>query len=177
MSSNWSRRYAATSVRSGSYKLPVCLGNPGIQFTGRSLHSVTSKVMAEDDLVHFGFDTWGITETSTAWRGKLVLLWLRVEIGSGGVDIGIMEMPGQDELDSHIFFPTRPQEGGILSAHDAKYVIVRVAQRQHGGTTLRLAGNWGITSLHSAITFRDALATIGGDHIDLPLGFSESLME
>jgi len=99
--------------------------------------------MAEDDLVHFGFDTWGIIETSTAWQGRLALLWLRVEIGSGGVDIGIMEMPRQDELDAHRFFGTRPQEGRILSAHDGKYVIVRVVQRQHGGTTLGLAGNWG----------------------------------
>ena len=56
--------------------------------------------MVEDDPVHSGFDTWGITKTSIAWRGKLDLLWLRVEIGSGGVYIGIMEMPGQDELDS-----------------------------------------------------------------------------
>lgn len=69
--------------------------------------------MVEGDLVHFGFDTRGITETSTTWRGRHILLWLRVEISSGGVDIGITEMPGQDELGSHRFFATRPQEGRI----------------------------------------------------------------
>ena len=61
--------------------------------------------------------------------------------------------------------------------HDGEYDIVIVAQRLHGGTTLGLAGNWAITTLHSSITFRDAPTTAGGDHTDLPLGFSNSLME
>ena len=61
--------------------------------------------------------------------------------------------------------------------HDGEYDIIKVVQRQHGGTTLGLAGNWGITALHNSLTFRDASTTAGGDHIDLPLGFSESLME
>ena len=49
--------------------------------------------MAEGDPVYLGFDTWGSIETSTAWRGRLIMLFLRVVIGSGGVDINIMEMP------------------------------------------------------------------------------------
>lgn len=61
--------------------------------------------------------------------------------------------------------------------HDGEYDVVRVAQRQHGGTTLGLGGNWGITTLHNSINFRDVSATAGGDHKNLPLGFSESLME
>ena len=69
------------------------------------------------------------------------------------------------------------QERRILIAHNEEYDIVRVVRRQHGGTTLGLAGNWGITSLHSSITFRNASATTGGDHTNLPLGFRESLME
>ena len=73
-------------------------------------------------------------------QGRLVLLWLRVEIGTKGVDIGIMEMPKQDELNSHRFFAIKPQEARILSPHDGEYVIVKVAQRQHGSTTLGLAG-------------------------------------
>ena len=40
-----------------------------------------------------------------------------------------------------------------------------------------LAGNLGITALHNSITFRDAPTIAEGDHTDLPLGFSESLME
>ncbi len=66
----------------------------GIQLAGGSLHFVMSRLMAEGDLVHLGFDTWGITETSTTWRGRLTLLLLWAEIGNGGVDIGIMEMLG-----------------------------------------------------------------------------------
>jgi len=88
-----------------------------------------------------------------------------------------MEMLEQDELDSQRFFATRPQEKRILSTHNGEYVIVRATQCQHGGTTLGLVGSWGITTLHSSITFRDALATIGGDHTNIPFGFSESLME
>jgi len=65
------------------------------------------------------------------------------------------------------------QERRILTAHKGEYDIIRVAQRQHGGTTLGLANNWGITALHNSITFTDVLATAGGDHTDLPFGFSE----
>lgn len=61
--------------------------------------------------------------------------------------------------------------------HDGEFVIVRVAQPQHGGTSLRLAGDPSITTLHNSITFRDELATTRGNHEDLPLGFSESLMK
>jgi len=61
--------------------------------------------------------------------------------------------------------------------HDGEYVIVRVAQCQHGCTTLRLEGDLSITTLHNSKTFRDELATTGGDHANLPLGFSKSLME
>lgn len=111
------------------------------------------------------------------WRGRILLQWLKVEIGSGGVDIGIMGMPGQDELGSHKSFATRHHERRIQSTHSEEYVIIRVVQLQHGGTTMRLARDLIITALHSSMTFRDELTTAGGDHADLPLGFSESLME
>ena len=70
-----------------------------------------------------------------------------------------MEMPRQDV--SHLFqYSTiKFQERRILSSHDGEYDIVRVVQRQHGDTTLGLAGNWGITTLHNSITFRDVSAT------------------
>ena len=42
---------------------------------------------------------------------------------------------------------------------------------------MRLAGDPSITTLHSSITFRDELYTTWGDHVDLPLGFSESLIK
>lgn len=80
-------------LRRGSYELLVCLGYLGTRLAGGSLPFVMNRVMVEGDLVHFRFDTWGITETSTTWRGRLILLWLRVEIGNGGVDISIMGMP------------------------------------------------------------------------------------
>ena len=79
----------------------------------------------------------------------------------GGVDIGIMVMPGQDELGSHRPSATRPQEKGIQSTHDGEYVIIRVAQRQHGGTTLSLDKDLIINALYSSITLRDELATLG----------------
>jgi len=139
---------------------------------GGSLPFVMSRVMAKGDLVHFGFNTWGITGASMARQGKLILLWLRVDIGSRGLDIGIMGMPGQDELGSHKSFDTGPHERRIQSAHGGEYVIIRVAQLQHGGTILKLAGDLIIIALHNSITFRDEQDTIGGDHADLPLGFS-----
>jgi len=159
-------------VRRGSNELPVCLGDPGTGLVSGSLPFVMSMVMAEGDLVHFGFDTWGITQTSMARQGKLILLWFKVKIGSGGLDIGIMGMLGQDELGSHKSFTIRPHERRIQSAHGGEYVIIRVAQLQHGDTILKLVGDLIITALHNSITFRDELATIGGDHADLPLGFS-----
>ena len=70
------------------------------------------------------------------------------------------------------------QERRILTVHDREYDIVRVAQCQHGGTTvLGLVGKWGITTLQNSINFRDASNTAGGDHTTLPLGFNKSLME
>ena len=67
-----------------------------------------SRNRADDDPVHLWFDTWGSTETSIAWRGRLIMLLLRVMIDNGGVDISIMNMLGLDELSLHIFFATRP---------------------------------------------------------------------
>ena len=55
-------------VRSGSYELPIWLGIPGIRLAGGSHLFVMSGVMAEGDPLHLGFDTWGITKTSTALR-------------------------------------------------------------------------------------------------------------
>ena len=72
-----------------------------------------SRDRADDDLVHFRFDKWGITDISTTCRGILIMLFLRVMIKSGWVDISIMGMLGQDELDLHIFSAIRPQEKGI----------------------------------------------------------------
>jgi len=88
------------------------------------------------------------------------LLWLRVEISNGGVDIGIMGMLGQDELGSHRSFATRPHDRRIQCAHSGEYVIIRVAQLQHGETIMKLARDLIITTLHSSITFRDEMATI-----------------
>lgn len=48
--------------------------------------------MAKGDPVHLGLNTWENTDTSTAWQGRLIVLLLKVEIDSRGVDIGIMEM-------------------------------------------------------------------------------------
>ena len=72
-----------------------------------------SRERADGDIFHLGFDTWGSTETSIAWQGRIIVLLLRVMIDSGGVDISIMEMPGQDELFFHIFFATWTQERGM----------------------------------------------------------------
>lgn len=170
---------------SGSYEL---VGDPRIQLAGGSLHFVMSRVMTKGDLVHLGFNTWEIIETSTAWRGKLILMLLKVEIGSGGVGprtLASWRYPGKMILAFTFFRHRAPGEGDTVCARwgvchsqsTAKYVIVRVAQRQHGGTSLRLMGDPSITTLHDSITFRDELATTGGDHADLPLGLSESLME
>ena len=100
----------------------------------------------------------------------------RFGVRFGGVDIGIMVIPGQDELGSYRPSATRPQERRIESTHDGEYVIIRVAQHQHDGTTLSLPRDLIITTLYNSITLRDDLATIGGDHVDLPLGFRVSLM-
>lgn len=81
------------------------------------LHFVMIRDMEEGDLVHLGFDTWGITKTSNVWQGRFILLLLRTDIGSGWVDIGIMEMPGQDELGLHRFFSIMYQERRVQSGH------------------------------------------------------------
>lgn len=39
----------------------------GIQSANKPLQFVMIGYMAKGDLVHLGFDTWGITETSTLW--------------------------------------------------------------------------------------------------------------
>ena len=70
------------------------MGDPRVCWVGGSLHFVMSMDKADGDPIHLGFDTWGITETSTAWQGILFMFLLMDEICSGGVDIGIMEMLG-----------------------------------------------------------------------------------
>ena len=72
----------------------------------------------DNDPIHFGFDTWGSTKISTTWRGRLIMLLLRVVIDTRQVDISIIGMLRQDELGLCIFFTTRPQEKGIQSTPD-----------------------------------------------------------
>ena len=55
------------------------------------------RVRTESDLVHCWVGTWGYTEAFIRWQGKLSLLPHRFR----GVGIGIMAMPGPDELVSH----------------------------------------------------------------------------
>ena len=88
-----------------------------------------------------------------------------------------MAMPGPDELVAHRSPATRSQERMIQFAHDGEYLMIRVVQHQHGGTSMRIAGELSIKALHSSITSRGELYTTWGDHVDLPSGFSESLME
>ena len=88
-----------------------------------------------------------------------------------------MVIPGPDELVSHRSPATRSQERRIQSTHDREYLMIRVAQHQHGGTSKRLAGYLSITALHSSITSMGELYTTWGDHVYLPSGFSESLMK
>ena len=136
-----------------------------------------SGIVVESDIVRSWDDTWGFTEGFIIWGGRDPLLLHRFRVGFGWVGLDAMEMPRQDVSRLFQYSTIEFQERRILSAHDGEYDIVRVAQCQHDGTTLGLVGNWGITSLHSSITFRDVSATTGGDHTDLPLGFSESLTE
>jgi len=49
-------------------------------------------------------------------------------------------------------------------------------QRQHGGTLAWLAWDPDITVLDSSVTIRGQATAIGGGHLGLPLGFSESSM-
>lgn len=45
----------------------MLLWDLGIQSSNRSLHFVMIRDMEESDLVHLGFETWGINQTSTIW--------------------------------------------------------------------------------------------------------------
>lgn len=134
-------------------------------------------VMAESDIVCSWDDTWGFTEGFILWGGKHSLLLHRFGVRFGWVGLGAMEMPRQDVSRLFQYSTIEFQERRILTAHDVEYDIVIVAQRQHGGTIVGLARNWGIIALHSSVTSRDALTTARGDHTSIPLGFSESLME
>lgn len=128
--------------------------------------------MAESDIVCSWDDTWGFIEGFIIWGGRHSLLLHKFGVRFGWVGLGAMEMPRQDVSHFFQYSTIKFQERRILSAHDGEYDIVRVAQRQHGGTTLGLARNSLVTTLHSSITFRDVLTTTGGDLTDLPLGFN-----
>jgi len=119
----------------------------------------------------------GFTEGFIISGGIYSLLLPKFVVIFGWVGLGVIDMLRQDVSRLFLYSTIKFQESRILFAHDGEYDIVRVAQRQHGGTTLGLGGNWGITTLQSSITFRDVMATTRGDHKDLALGFSESLME
>ena len=141
-----------------------------IQLIDRSL--VMSGVVAENDVVCSLDDTWGFTEGFIIWGGIHSLLLHRFGVRFGWVGLGAMEMPRQDVSRLFQYSTIEFQERRILFVHDGEYDIVRVAQHQHDGTTLGLVGNSGVTTLHNSITFRDVPTTAGGDHTDLPLGFS-----
>ncbi len=54
--------------------------------------------------------------------------------------------------------------------------MTRMLQGQHDSFFLRWAWDLGIIVLDNSTTSRDELATIGGDHSDLPWGFSDLLI-
>ena len=117
----------------------VWLWDAGIQLINGSL--VMSRVVEESDIVHSWDDTWGFTEGFIIWGGRNSLLLHMLKVRFGWVGLGAMEMPGQDVSHLSQYSTIELWERRILSTHDGQYDICRVAQHQHGGTTLGLAGN------------------------------------
>ena len=155
----------------------VRLGDAEIQLIDSPFRLMMVRVRTESDLVHCWVGAWGYIEAFIGLQGKFSLLPFRFRAAFRGVGIGIMAMPGPDELVAHRSPTTRSQERMIQFMHDGEYLMIRVAQHQHGGTSTILVGDLSITSLHSSINSRGELYTTWGDHVDLPSGFSKSLME
>ena len=118
---------------------PIWLWDTGIQLIDRSL--VMSRVVAKSDIVRSWDDTWGFTKGFIIWGGKHSMLLHRFRVRFGWVSLGAMDMPRQDVPHLFHYSTIKFQERRILTAHDGGYDIVEVAQHQHGGTTLGLAGN------------------------------------
>lgn len=115
---------------------PFWLWDPGIWLVDGTLCFVMSGMRTEDNPTHTWFDMWGSVEAFVAWQGWFSLLLVRIRVSVGWVGHDIVGFPGPDALGLYRYFSIRSQGRSIQLAHDGKIVMVRVAQRQHGGTHL-----------------------------------------
>jgi hypothetical protein len=93
----------------------------------------------------------------TSDRDKLPFLIFEIEYGSGFAGRDFTWMSMQVTIHGSRFIPYRYfnlefQERRMQIGHDGQTVMIRVAQRQHGGSFLRLAWDPGISVLDSSTT-------------------------
>jgi hypothetical protein len=110
-------------------------------------------------LLHYWDSMRGDVETYSIWRDKFSLLIPRIGSGSGFVDLDFTEMPLQDMIhgsgfNTYRYFSLGFQERRMQFGQDGQTFMIRVAQRQHGGSFLRLVWNPGITLVGNSTTDR-----------------------
>jgi hypothetical protein len=151
---------------------------------------VIKRVVTEMVLLHYWDIVRGDAETCSICRDNFFLLLPRIKFGSGFADFDFIEMPWQDMtrgsgFSSYNYLSLGFQERGMQFGQDGQTIMIRVAQRQHGGFFLRLAWDPGITWFDSLVIDREGRVYAffqGFSHMVLWVGsledpFSEGLIE
>jgi hypothetical protein len=113
---------------------------------------------------HFWEASRGDGGLHAIWQDGFSLSILRIGYDSGLADFDSTEVHLQDMIHSSGVESSRNyslgfQEWRLQSGHDGQTFMIRVAQRQHGGSFLRLVWNPGITLFGISTTDRDGRAS------------------
>jgi hypothetical protein len=108
-------------------------------------------------LLHYWDAMRGDAKTYSTWRDRFSLPIHKIEFGNGFANLDFTEMPFQDMVHGSGFSPYRYfsvgfQERRMQTRHVGLTVMIRVMQRQHGGSFLRLSWDLGISLLDNSAT-------------------------
>jgi hypothetical protein len=111
-------------------------------------------------------------------RDKLPFPIFEIEYGSGFADCDFTRMHMQATIhggrfNPYWYFSLEFQERRMQTGHDSLTIMIRVAQRQHGGPFLRLAWDPGISILDSSTADTE---TVMSPFLDSPALQSEATL-
>jgi hypothetical protein len=136
----------------GSGGLPILWWDLGIHLSDRLLQMVMmiDRVVTVIGLLYVWDVDSGEVETYSIWQDRLSFLIPRIEVGSGFADLDFTETPLQGMIQDSGFSPFRDFIFGFLerrmqTGHVGPTMMIRVVQRQHGGSLLGLVWDPGIT--------------------------------
>jgi hypothetical protein len=133
------------------------------------------RVVTVIDLLDFWDDNRGEVETYSIWKDIPSFLIPMIEVGSGFANLDFTETPLQGMIQDSGFSPFTGFSLGFLErrmqmGHVGPIVMIRVVQRQNGGSFLGLVWDHGITLFGSLATVRHE--RVGTDFREFTSGIS-----